>query len=243
MVNYVYADDAAPLLPAGTILHTIMWHDNSDSSRNPIPIRTHRLSDGERTVDEMGSAWLSYYYMSDEDFKKETEARKAQRNRHSRVHGEHTVMVKRGSSQHRYLGWGSVRDPCFCSRGPAQPTTLRRPSIPGSRYARGQDVSPTFDGWERNPDGTFSMWFGYYNRNTEEEVDVPIGPENNFDLGNGDQGQPTHFYTGRKVVGVQGGCAQGLADGQAASVDTHEQGQNESVQGLAGAGMGSGQTC
>jgi hypothetical protein len=31
-----------------------------------------------RTVDEMSSAWLSYYYMSDEDFKKETGARKAQ---------------------------------------------------------------------------------------------------------------------------------------------------------------------
>jgi hypothetical protein len=73
------------------------------------------------------------------------------------------------------------------------------PSIPGLRYARGQDVSPVFNGWERNPDGTFSMWFGYYNRNTEEEVDVPLGSENTVDLGNGDdQGQPTHFYPGAR---------------------------------------------
>jgi hypothetical protein len=73
------------------------------------------------------------------------------------------------------------------------------PSIPGLRYARGQDVSPVFNGWERNPDGTFSMWFGYYNRNSEEEVDVPLGPENTVDLGNGDdQGQPTHFYPGAR---------------------------------------------
>jgi len=70
--------------------------------------------------------------------------------------------------------------------------------FPGVPYNRGQDVSPTFDGWEKNPDGSFSMWFGYYNRNTEEFLDVPIGPDNTFDFGNGDQGQPTHFYPGRR---------------------------------------------
>ena len=76
MRNYVYADDAAPLLPAGTILHSIMWHDNSDQSRfNPDP--DAQVTWGERTVDEMASAWLSYYYMSEEDYKKEVEARKA----------------------------------------------------------------------------------------------------------------------------------------------------------------------
>jgi mono/diheme cytochrome c family protein len=76
MRNYVYADDAAPLLPAGTILHSIMWHDNSDQSRfNPDP--DAQVTWGERTVDEMASAWLSYYYMSEEDYKKEMEARKA----------------------------------------------------------------------------------------------------------------------------------------------------------------------
>lgn len=76
MRNYVYADDAAPLLPAGTILHSIMWHDNSEQSRfNPDP--DAQVTWGERTVDEMASAWLSYYYMSEEDYKKEVEARKA----------------------------------------------------------------------------------------------------------------------------------------------------------------------
>jgi hypothetical protein len=75
MDNYVYADDQAPLLPAGTILHTIMWHDNSDAMRsNPDP--DAQIVGGLRTVDEMSSAWISYYYMSDDDFKKETEARK-----------------------------------------------------------------------------------------------------------------------------------------------------------------------
>src|SRR5258708_32715266 len=70
--------------------------------------------------------------------------------------------------------------------------------FPGAKYTRGQDVSPTFEGWEGNPDGTFSFYFGYYNRNSEEDLDVPIGPDNRFDLGNGDQGQPTHFYPERR---------------------------------------------
>ena len=67
-----------------------------------------------------------------------------------------------------------------------------------ARFARGQDVSPTYDGWERNGDGSYTLHFGYFNRNSEEEFDVPIGPDNHFDSGNGDQGQPTHFYAGRK---------------------------------------------
>jgi hypothetical protein len=46
------------------------------------------------------------------------------------------------------------------------------------QYARGQDVAPVFEGWERNPDGTFSMVFGYLNRNYQEEVDIPVGPDN-----------------------------------------------------------------
>ena len=46
------------------------------------------------------------------------------------------------------------------------------------QYARGQDVAPVFEGWERNPDGTFSMVFGYLNRNYEEELDIPVGPGN-----------------------------------------------------------------
>lgn len=64
-------------------------------------------------------------------------------------------------------------------------------------YARGQDVSPTFDGWERNPDGTYTLHFGYFNRNAEEDLNVPVGPDNTFDPG-GDRGQPTHFYPARR---------------------------------------------
>jgi hypothetical protein len=40
------------------------------------------------------------------------------------------------------------------------------------------------------------MWFGYYNRNTEERVNVPVGPDNRFDLPVADRGQPGYFYPG-----------------------------------------------
>jgi hypothetical protein len=69
------------------------------------------------------------------------------------------------------------------------------------QYASGQNVAPLFEGWEHNPDGTYSMVFGYLNRNYEEEVDIPIGPDNSITLGGetfGDRGQPTHFYPRRQ---------------------------------------------
>jgi hypothetical protein len=64
-------------------------------------------------------------------------------------------------------------------------------------YSRGQNVSPAFEGWEKNADGSFNMMFGYMNRNWEEEVDVPLGPDNNISPGVPDQGQPTHFQPRR----------------------------------------------
>jgi hypothetical protein len=69
------------------------------------------------------------------------------------------------------------------------------------QYARGQNVAPVFEGWEHNPDGTYSIVFGYLNRNYEEEVDIPLGSENSITVGAevfGDKGQPTHFYPRRQ---------------------------------------------
>jgi hypothetical protein len=66
----------------------------------------------------------------------------------------------------------------------------------GDRISRGRDVTPAYEGYRRNADGTYTMYFGYLNRNYEEELDIPIGPDNNVDPG-GDRGQPTHFYPRR----------------------------------------------
>ena len=64
------------------------------------------------------------------------------------------------------------------------------------RSSQGQDVGPTYEGWRTNADGSYTLNYGYFNRNTVEELDVPVGPENNID--GGDKGQPTHFYAGRR---------------------------------------------
>src|SRR5437867_7079207 len=72
-------------------------------------------------------------------------------------------------------------------------------SIPYTgQYNRGQDVVPVYEGWRPNPDGTFTMYFGYFNRNYQEELDIPIGRDNTIDPGT-DRGQPTHFYPRRQL--------------------------------------------
>ena len=64
-------------------------------------------------------------------------------------------------------------------------------------YSRGQNVAPAFEGWERNPDGTISLWFGYMNRNMDEKLHIPVGPHNRLEPGPADAGQPTWFQPRR----------------------------------------------
>jgi hypothetical protein len=64
-------------------------------------------------------------------------------------------------------------------------------------HTRGQGVVPVFEGWDQQPDGSYDMIFGYFNRNTEQILDVPIGPDNSIEPGGPDQGQPTHFLQRR----------------------------------------------
>ena len=63
----------------------------------------------------------------------------------------------------------------------------------GVKYKSGQNVVPAYEGWVPNPDGTFSLVFGYFNRNWEEELFIPVGPDNHIDPGGPDRGQPTYF--------------------------------------------------
>jgi hypothetical protein len=65
------------------------------------------------------------------------------------------------------------------------------------QHVSGQSVTGAFEGWFPNPDGTFSILVGYYNRNQEQVIDIPIGPNNKIEPGGPDRGQPTHFLTGR----------------------------------------------
>lgn len=66
-----------------------------------------------------------------------------------------------------------------------------------TRFLRGQNIAPVFEGWKRQPDGSIVFFFGYLNRNYEEIVDIPIGPDNTIEPW-GDAGQPTHFLTRRQ---------------------------------------------
>src|SRR4051794_8029671 len=62
------------------------------------------------------------------------------------------------------------------------------------RYNSGQSVVPVYEGWERVPDGSFNMVFGYLNRNHVEHVRLPVGPHNSFEPAPADRGQPEYFY-------------------------------------------------
>ena len=61
----------------------------------------------------------------------------------------------------------------------------------------GQTVTPVFEGWYKNPDGSYSISFGYYNRNADEVIEIPLGADNFVAPGDSNQGQPTRFEARR----------------------------------------------
>jgi hypothetical protein len=63
---------------------------------------------------------------------------------------------------------------------------------------RGSSISPAFEGWYYDKDGSVRLLVGYFNRNTKQEFDIPVGPNNRIEPGGPDQGQPTHFAPGRQ---------------------------------------------
>jgi hypothetical protein len=70
--------------------------------------------------------------------------------------------------------------------------------IPEPRRQFGASVTGAFEGWFANEDGSRSFLVGYFNRNTQQELDIPIGPNNRIEPGGPDLGQPTHFLPGRQ---------------------------------------------
>lgn len=81
------------------------------------------------------------------------------------------------------------------SAGASLPDAAQLPLA--SVKSSGQTVTPVFEGWYRNPDGTFSLSFGYFNRNADEILQIPIGPDNFVEPGNQNQGQPSEFHPRR----------------------------------------------
>jgi hypothetical protein len=62
----------------------------------------------------------------------------------------------------------------------------------------GQSITPAFEGWFKNDDGTFTLLVGYFNRNQKETLEIPVGPNNRIEPGGPDMGQPTQFLPRRQ---------------------------------------------
>jgi len=79
MTNYIYADDAAPAFPKGTVIHVTAFYDNTKNNKfNPDPEQW--VGYGDRTVDEMAHSWMNVVYLSDADYQKWVEDHKGKTN-------------------------------------------------------------------------------------------------------------------------------------------------------------------
>jgi len=80
MTNYIYADDAAPVFPKGTVIQVSAWYDNTKANKdNPDPDQW--VGYGDRTVDEMAHAWMNVVYLDDAEYKALLDERKAKSTR------------------------------------------------------------------------------------------------------------------------------------------------------------------
>jgi hypothetical protein len=76
-ITYPYADDVAPLLPAGTIIHVISWHDNTAANKwNPNP--KNWVGGGSRSIDEMSFSWVTITYLEEDDYQQRLAERRKQ---------------------------------------------------------------------------------------------------------------------------------------------------------------------
>ena len=76
MTNYIYADDAAPVFPKGTVIQVSAWYDNTKNNpNNPDPDQW--VGYGDRTVDEMAHAWMNVVYLTDDEYRERLEKKKA----------------------------------------------------------------------------------------------------------------------------------------------------------------------
>lgn len=68
-INYVFEEDAAPLVPKGTMIITTAWHDNTEGNPyNPDP--NQWVGWGDRTVDEMAHNWVDVTYLGQEEYER-----------------------------------------------------------------------------------------------------------------------------------------------------------------------------
>ena len=61
----------------------------------------------------------------------------------------------------------------------------------------GEPVAPFLEGWYANEDGTYTLSFGFFNLNSQQVLDIPIGPDNFIEPAEFNGKQPTHFTSRR----------------------------------------------
>ncbi len=83
------------------------------------------------------------------------------------------------------------------AQSPASRPTPLPTEVATIRFNSGQAVVPYFEGWIRSPDGAFDMVFGYFNRNHQQELAIPAGPDNHVEPYGANAGQPTYFLPRR----------------------------------------------
>jgi hypothetical protein len=109
-----------------------------------------------------------------------------------------------GAKAHSFLRWALlvaviVTTVDLRGQAPQAPALPPKPTeLSNIHFNSGQSVVPYFEGWIRNPDGTFDLVFGYFNRNYQQELAIPPGPDNTVELGGPDAGQPTFFLPRRQ---------------------------------------------
>ena len=113
-----------------------------------------------------------------------------------------TASGTRARAAFAMLVWGVVILPAWSGLSAQQRPGGDRPPFPSAPWERGVvagglPVSPFFEGWYENPDGSYTLSFGFFNRNREETVRIPHGPANYLSLEALDGVQPTLFPPGR----------------------------------------------
>jgi hypothetical protein len=86
-LTYNYADEAQPLVPAGTILHNISWHDNTPANPRALDPKNW-VGDGQRTIDEMGFFWIGWIELTEEEYQEQLAERKARQQQMARPTGQ-----------------------------------------------------------------------------------------------------------------------------------------------------------
>ena len=217
--GYDYDDDYAPLLPKGTILHIIGYMDNSPTNKN-VPDPRNWQGSGNRSVANMFIDLGNRVSLTDEQFLAEMEARREKlkltrssvmigcplcnlelpdkcRARRRRAAGGDAHAAATAGATLSTAGVEAMRPGLVA--GGAVPggwrVRVRRRAEPDLR--QGPERVAGLRGLGGGPGGPKYFVFGYMNRNWEEELDVPVGPDNGFTVGDADQGQPTHFLPRR----------------------------------------------